>query len=93
METVTVNELGRSWAAIEKRLATAGTLTVMRNGEVVATIAPPAKATTQKKGKRFSAEEHAKWMKKIWGDKKPSFTTEQLMAEERAERDFSRKLK
>jgi len=91
METVTIRELRQNWPAVEKRLAVVGELTVTRDGEPVATLTPPLpKAVAKKPAKRFTVAEHEKWMKKIWGDEKPSFTSEQVMAEHRAERVFSK---
>ena len=88
METVTIRELRQNWPAVEKRLAAAGELTVTRDGEPVAQLRlPPARPVST--AKRFDPEAHMKMLKKIWGRRKPPFTTEQLMADERAERDFS----
>ena len=93
METVTIRELRQNWPAVEKRLAAAGELTITRDGVPVALLAPPPKPAPGKARKRFDPVAHAKMIQEIWGDEKPSFTSEQLMAEERAERDFSRKPK
>ena len=93
METVTIRELRQNWPAVEKRLAAAGELTVTRDGEAVALLAPPPKRPAKKGAKRFDPVAHMKMLGKIWGDERPSFTSEQLMAEERAERDFFRRTK
>ena len=93
METVTIRELRQNWPAVEKRLAAAGELTVTRDGEAVAVLAPPPKRAAKKAVRRLDPVAHMKMLKEIWGDEKPSFTSEQLMAEERAERDFFRKAK
>ena len=94
METVTIRELRQNWPAVEKRLAAAGELTVTRDGEPVATLAKPNKPAPKKYPKRrFDPVAHAKLIKDIWGDDKPSFTSEQIMAQERAERTFFRPTK
>jgi antitoxin (DNA-binding transcriptional repressor) of toxin-antitoxin stability system len=91
METVTIRELRQNWPAVEKRLAAVGELTVTRDGTPVAELHPARRPAAAKKKtpKRFNAAEHMKWLKKIWGDEKPAFTSEQLIAEGRTERDFS----
>ena len=93
METVTIRELRQNWPAVEKRLAAAGELTVTRDGEAVAVLGPFKKQPAKKPTRRFTAAEHEKWMKKIWGNEKPSFTSEELIAEGRAERNFFLKSK
>jgi antitoxin (DNA-binding transcriptional repressor) of toxin-antitoxin stability system len=91
METVTIRELRQNWPAVEKRLAVAGGLTVTRDGTAVAELSPPRRpaAVKPRRPKRFNAAEHMKWLKKFWGKRRPPFTSEQLIAEGRAERDFS----
>ena len=88
METVSIRELRQNWPAVEKRLTSARELTVTRDGEAVAELRLPAKLPAAA-GRRFNATEHAKWVKKLWGKRKLPFTTEQLIAESRAERNFS----
>jgi antitoxin (DNA-binding transcriptional repressor) of toxin-antitoxin stability system len=85
METVTIRELRQNWPAVEKRLAAVGELAVTRDGAAVALLAPPRPAT-KPSAKRFDPAEHARLIRKIWGSEKPSFNTDQSLAEERAER-------
>ena len=88
METVTIRELRQNWPAVEKRLAAAGELTVTRDGTPVAQLlTPPMRPAAA--GKCFDPEAHMKMLKKFWGKRKPPFTSEQLIAAGRAERDFS----
>jgi antitoxin (DNA-binding transcriptional repressor) of toxin-antitoxin stability system len=90
METVTIRELRQNWPAVEKRLAAAGELTVTRDGTAVAELHPARPAAPKgKPKKRFNAAEHMKMLKKFWGGRIPPFTSEQLIAESRAERNFS----
>ena len=88
METVTIRELRQNWPAVEKRLAAAGKLTITRDGEAVALLAPPPKAAPRKAVKRFTAADHEKWMKKIWGDEKPAFSFSDSLERDRADRKF-----
>jgi len=87
METVTIRELRQSWPAVEKRLAAAGEITVTRDGEAIATLTftPPRPPVV----KKFDPTAHRKMIKKFWGSRKPPLTSEQLIAEGRAERIFS----
>jgi antitoxin (DNA-binding transcriptional repressor) of toxin-antitoxin stability system len=92
METVTIRELRQNWPAVERRLAAVGGLTVTRDGTAVAELHPARQpAAKGKPPKRFNAAAHARWLKKVWGNEKPAFTSEQLIAESRAERVFSSK--
>ena len=88
MDTVTVRELRQSWPAVEQRLAVAGELIVTRDGKPVAELRTPAKQPAAP-GRRFDPEAHMKKLMKFWGKRKPPFTSEQLIAAERAERSSS----
>ena len=89
METVTIRELRQNWPAVEKRLAAAGELTVTRDGEAVAELRTPSSRLATV-GKRFDFDAHQKLVKKFWGKRKPPFTTEELIAAGRTERDFTK---
>ena len=88
METVTLHALRQNWPEVEKRLAVLGELTMTRDGEVVALLKLPRSAKVKKAAKRFDPAVHAVLIRKIWSDKKPRFTTDQKLAEERTERFF-----
>lgn len=88
METVTLNDLRQNWPEVEKRLAVVGELTVTRDGVVVPLLKLPRPAKVKKAAKRFDPAVHAVLIRKIWSDKKPPFTTDQKLAEERTERFF-----
>ena len=66
--------------------------TVTRDGVVVALLKLPRSAKVKKAAKRFDTAVHAALIQKIWTDKKPRFTTDQKLAEERTERAFGRGL-
>lgn len=91
METVTIRELRQNWPTVEKRLAAAGELAVTRDGVAVAMLAPPRPAAAGQSAKRFDPAAHAGLIRKIWGSERPSFTTDQGLAEERAERTLGGK--
>ena len=88
METVTLHDLRQNWPEVEKRLAVVGGLTVTRDGSAVALLTLPRLAKVNKGAKHFDPAVHAALIQKIWSDKKPPFTTDQKLAEERAERFF-----
>jgi len=88
METVTIRDLRQNWPEVEKRLATEGELTVTRDGTAVALLTPPRPAKVKSAAKRFDPAVHAALIRKIWSNKKPPFTTDQKLADERAERAF-----
>jgi antitoxin (DNA-binding transcriptional repressor) of toxin-antitoxin stability system len=88
MESVTLCDLLQNWPEVEKRLATEGELTVTRDGMAVALLTSPRPARVKKAAKRFDSAVHAALIQKIWSDKKPPFTTDQKLGEERAERAF-----
>ena len=88
METVTIRELRQNWPAVEKRLAAVGELAVTRDGAAVALLTPP-RPGPKPSAKRFDPAGHAKLIRTIWGSEKPSFTTDQSLAEERAERTLA----
>lgn len=88
METVTIRELRQNWPAVEKRLTAARELSVTRDGEAVAELRLPATRPAAA-ARRFDAAEHTKMIKKFWGSRKAPFTSEQLIAEGRAERKFA----
>ena len=86
METVTIRELRQNWPAVEKRLTAVGEITVTRDGAAVASLLPPRRRATEESARRFDTAAHARLLRKIWGDERPSFTTEKVLADERAER-------
>jgi antitoxin (DNA-binding transcriptional repressor) of toxin-antitoxin stability system len=90
MEAVTIRELRQNWPAVQKRLAAVGELAVTRDGTAVAMLATPRLAPANRSVKRFDPAGHARLIRKIWGHEGPSFSSEQGLKEERAERTFGR---
>jgi hypothetical protein len=62
--------------------------TVTRDGTAEARLKLPRPAKVKKAAQRFDTAVHAALIQKIWTDKKPRFTTDQKLAEERTERFF-----
>ncbi len=89
MDTVTVRELRQSWPAVEKRLAAAGELVVTRDGAPVAELRRTPGKRPAASGRRFDAEAHMKKLGKFWGKRRPPFTSEQLIAAGRVERNVA----
>jgi len=85
MNTVTIRQVRQSWPEVEKRLAAEGELTITRDSLPVAKLNAlrPAKSPQRK---RFTAELHARWMKKIWGVHPPSIDSGQILHELRRDR-------
>jgi antitoxin (DNA-binding transcriptional repressor) of toxin-antitoxin stability system len=85
MQTVTIRELRQNWPKIEARLRAARQpLLVTRDGAPVAQMSPPpavaGTATT------FDANAHGRWLRRIWGTRRPGTDSAAWLARERAER-------
>jgi hypothetical protein len=68
-----------------------GELAITRDGVAVALLAPPRPAAAKQATKRFDPAAHAGLIRKIWGSERPSFTSDQELANERAERTLGGK--
>jgi antitoxin (DNA-binding transcriptional repressor) of toxin-antitoxin stability system len=87
METVTIRDLRQNWPAVERRLASAGELTVTRDGTAVAVLATP-RIADRPSPRSFDPAAHARRIRKLWGQEPPAFTSERILAEERADRSL-----
>ena len=67
MKTATVRDLRNNFARISRWVESGQEVEITKRGDVVAKLVPVAKKTSRKK--RFSAAEHLKWMKSVYGDK------------------------
>ncbi len=81
---VSVRDLRLHWPAIEKRLRGSGTLTVTRDGKPVASLSAFVDERPLPKA-RFSAKEQMSWLRKTWRGKKMPRSSDELLAEERAD--------
>jgi antitoxin (DNA-binding transcriptional repressor) of toxin-antitoxin stability system len=67
MKRVSVRVLRQRWPEVEKSLRREGELTITRDGKPVAKIV--LIQPEEKKRRRFDPEEHAKRMKRLWGNR------------------------
>lgn len=85
MGTITIREVRQRWPLVEKRLAAEGELTITRDSRPVARLSA-LPATKSRPRRRFTAEWHARAMKKIWGGRPPPFDSGEILAELRRDR-------
>ena len=83
MKTITIRDLRQRWPDAEAALEVEDEILITRDSKPVAKLVrfvPPARQL-----KRWNAEEHMKWMKKVYGNKvRPSMDAE--LAAARADR-------
>jgi antitoxin (DNA-binding transcriptional repressor) of toxin-antitoxin stability system len=67
MKTITIRDLRQRWPEAEAALAVEEEILITRDSKPVAKLV----RIVQNKGrrKRWNPEEHAAWMKKVWGNK------------------------
>lgn len=67
MKTITIRDLRQRWPETEAALKAEGEILITRDSEPVAKLVRlvPAKI----KRRRWNLDEHAKWMKKVFGNK------------------------
>jgi antitoxin (DNA-binding transcriptional repressor) of toxin-antitoxin stability system len=83
MKTITIRDLRQRWPEAEAALQVEDEILITRDSKPVARLVrfvPPAR-----RRKRWNAEEHMKWMKKVYGNKVFPSSDEEL-AEARADR-------
>jgi antitoxin (DNA-binding transcriptional repressor) of toxin-antitoxin stability system len=85
MKTITIRDLRHKWPQAERQLLEEGEWLVTRDSKPVAKL---VKVTEKKPRKRFSAKDHAKWMRSVFGDEPPKHSVDESLAEARAERDL-----
>ncbi len=85
MKTMTVRDIRQRWPEAERMLAEEGEIIVTRDSKPVAKIVPyVAPVVKRGKVKRFNAEEHMKWLKRISADDKPGRrSTDEILREMR----------
>lgn len=67
MKSITIRDLRPRWPAIEKTLQIENELIITRDGKPVARLVRVIPETSKRK--RWTLEEHTKWIKKVWSDK------------------------
>jgi len=67
MKTITIRDLRQRWPQAEAALAVEDEILITRDSKPVAKLV----SIVQTKGerKRWNPEAHAKWMKKVWGNR------------------------
>lgn len=85
MKTITIRDLRQRWPETEKMLQIENEIIITRDGEPVARLARFEKPKAARK--RWDPREHAKWKKKVWGNKVWSGSAERLAAD-RADRQL-----
>ena len=86
MKTITIRDLRQRWPETEKSLQVENEIVITRDGEPVAKL---VRVVPEKpKRKRWSPEEHMRWLKKVYGNKMFPSSDEQL-ATARADRKLT----
>jgi antitoxin (DNA-binding transcriptional repressor) of toxin-antitoxin stability system len=85
MKSISIRDLRHKWPQAESWLQEEGELLVTRDSKPVAKL---VKVTAEKPRKRFSAKEHMKWMRSVYGNEPPLRWVEKSLAEARAERNL-----
>ena len=89
MKTITIRDLRQRWPETEKSLQLENEIIITRDGEPVAKLVRVAAAAHKRR--RWNAEEHARWQKKVSGGK--ISRSDSALALGRADRVFARKRK
>lgn len=79
MKTVTVRDLRQRWPMTERALEVEGEIVVTRDSKPVAKLV--RYSATPKPRRRFDAEAHGRWQKKVNGDRTTSWVDSDLIAE------------
>ena len=89
MKKLTVRDLRLHWPKAEKLLKEEAEIVITRHSEPVAKLIRYYEIPKRRSRKRFNAEAHMKWLKEFWKDKpKPSKSTDEILAEDREDRDL-----
>ena len=83
MKTITIRDLRQRWPEAEAALQIEGEITITRDSKPVAKL---VRITAPRKSrKRWDAEAHLRWLKKVWGNRvMPS--SDDALARARADR-------
>ena len=83
MKTITIRDLRQRWPQAEAVLQEEGEIIITRDSKPVAKLVRISEKN--RKRKRWDAQEHARWLKKVWGNRMmPSSDAE--LARARADR-------
>jgi antitoxin (DNA-binding transcriptional repressor) of toxin-antitoxin stability system len=67
MKTITIRDLRQRWPEAEAALQVEDEILITRDSKPVAKLVRVVQ--DKRRRKRWNPEEHAKWMKKVWGNK------------------------
>ena len=67
MKTITIRDLRQRWPETEKTLQFENEILITRDGSPVAKLVRLTAPALRRK--RWTPEEHRKWVKKVWGNK------------------------
>jgi antitoxin (DNA-binding transcriptional repressor) of toxin-antitoxin stability system len=83
VKTITIRDLRQRWPEAEKALQTEDELIITRDGKPVAKLVRFVGPRPRRK--RWSAQAHLRWLKKIWGNRVFN-SVDAAMARDRADR-------
>ena len=87
MKTITIRDLRQRWPEAEAALQVEEEILITRDSRPVAKLVRVAEQAPKRK--RWNAEEHKKWIKKVWGNKQVRLVDKYLHAD-RKDRDLLR---
>lgn len=88
MKTITISDLRQRWPEAEAALAVEDEILITRNSRPIAKLVRVVPDKGRRK--RCNPEEHAAWIKKVWGNRTvPS--SDATLAESRSDRAFAAK--
>jgi antitoxin (DNA-binding transcriptional repressor) of toxin-antitoxin stability system len=85
MKTITIRDLRQRWPEAEAALKIEDEILITRDSKPVAKLVRVAEPEIKRK--RWSPEEHKKWLKKVWGNKQVRLVDKYLQAD-REDRKF-----
>jgi antitoxin (DNA-binding transcriptional repressor) of toxin-antitoxin stability system len=83
MKTITIRDLRQRWPEAEAALQVEEEILITRDSKPVAKLVRIVEGKGRRK--RWNPEEHAKWMKKVWGNKTMA-SSDVALARTRADR-------
>jgi antitoxin (DNA-binding transcriptional repressor) of toxin-antitoxin stability system len=81
---MSVRDIRLHWPRAESALAGGDEIVVTRDGRPVARILPFVEPATASRA-RFGADAHLAWLARFWKGKVPGPTTDELLAQDRAD--------
>jgi antitoxin (DNA-binding transcriptional repressor) of toxin-antitoxin stability system len=85
VKTITIRQLCHHWPAAEAALKVEDEILITRDSKPVAKLV----RIQERKGprRRFDAEEHRRWLKKVWGNREVTLV-DKYLASDREDRNF-----